>query len=378
MKNLAFIFILISFNLLAQKPVEISLTKKYAAEKLVKDYCSATVDATKGKNESVFWFNKNIEDFSNDCWDDIKSGDLVSFNRYMLILSEEKPDIKYNYFPTHKDFLYYAGKLKRRDKIIPTTYIAVPLIKTLNGKQVKGYLFIRQSNMKIVDYHNNLPDWADIYDDSGNIYKNKVTSQKINNDASQIVKKQSILVNGQIHLTPEEKDFFKERTLQKVRDFQHQLSIIANKEKSTAFKQIATESALNLFINGGKEVNVQVSSSNRGKKKLIELPEYLKRLANLPHSNIIVKSVKSLVVGNWFKKGTDEFGYPIYEATATYYQEFIGYNGSFENQKVVYRDITQKTVTVEIRYQSSSHAIDGKGKWIVLLGDINVEETTKL
>ena len=198
------------------------------------------------------------------------------------------------------------------------------------------------------------------------------------NISAQNVRGQNTINNEQIRLTPEEKELFKKRTLEKIHDFQHYLSIIASKEKSKETKQVNYELSLDLFINKGKDVYMQVSSAYRNTKKLVEMPLYLKRLANLPYTKVVMKSVKSLTVSNWFKKGTDEFGYPIYEATATYYQEFIGYNGSFENQKVVYRDITQKTVTVEIRYQTSSHAIDGKGKWIVLLGDINVEETTKL
>ena len=64
----------------------------------------------------------------------------------------------------------------------------------------------------------------------------------------------------------------------------------------------------------------------------------------------------------------DSNGNPIYSAIATYYQEFIGYNAE---GKALYRDITQKTVEIELRLSSDS---DGR-RWIVLLGDVSVTGT---
>ena len=39
-----------------------------------------------------------------------------------------------------------------------------------------------------------------------------------------------------------------------------------------------------------------------------------------------IKSSQSCYVSNFYKKGVDEKGLPIYTATATIYQEFTGYN----------------------------------------------------
>ena len=178
MRNLSLLFILISLNLLAQKPVEVDLTKKYAAESLVKQYCDAIIGVTKDKAESVALLREMIiERMDNESWDDIKTGVPISFNRYFTILSEEKINIQFTRIPTRKDFLYYAGETKMNGEKVRIPYIVAPLTKTINGKQVTGYLAIRPGNIKVVDYRKKLPEWAVVYDNDGNIYKNKASQQ---------------------------------------------------------------------------------------------------------------------------------------------------------------------------------------------------------
>ncbi len=68
------------------------------------------------------------------------------------------------------------------------------------------------------------------------------------------------------------------------------------------------------------------------------------------------------------KKGEDEDGNPIYTATATIFQEFVGYNA---DGVPVYKDTVKKTIEIEVR----RHVDLFGGRWIVLLGDISVAET---
>jgi len=188
---------------------------------------------------------------------------------------------------------------------------------------------------------------------------------------AQSTKGQSVVEENGIVLSDEEKVLFQERTLEKINDFQNSLSLMASKDLTMDEKRINKEVAAELFINKGKTVVMEVSfkSPVTGEisKKNRPLLTYFDNLCSLPYSRIEFRSAKACHVSNWYQKGTDSNGNPVYEATATYYQEFTGYRKDGNP----YRDITQKTVRVEIRYTTD---LDG-ARWIVLLGDISVAET---
>jgi len=174
----------------------------------------------------------------------------------------------------------------------------------------------------------------------------------------------------EVFLTDLEKDLFKEFTMAKITEFQTQLAIIAGKQEGTETKQVYSEAILDLFINKGKDVIMQVSRISKDLRVNIEdvpIIDYLKKLASLPYARVEMKSVKSCHVSNWYEKGSDLNGNSVYAATATYFQEFVGY----KEGTPAYRDVTQKTVEIEIRYTTD---LDG-ARWIILLGDVTVAET---
>ncbi len=183
-----------------------------------------------------------------------------------------------------------------------------------------------------------------------------------------------------VKLTEQEKEKFQKRTLEKINEFQAQLSIIASKDTDSYTKKIYSEGILDLFINKGEKpdpcpgsgscdpVIMEVSSTRTNSKKRIPVKAYLSSLAKLEYSKVVVTAAKSCHVSSLYEKGKDEFGNPIYAATATYYQEFVG----FIDGKPAYRDVTQKIVEVEVR-----HTTDLEGsRWIILLGDVSVKDTT--
>ena len=188
---------------------------------------------------------------------------------------------------------------------------------------------------------------------------------------AQTRKAQVSVGEGPIVLSPEEKVEFQQRTLEKINDFQDNLSQMAGKDLSAEEKLTYKDVAAELFINKGKTVVMEVSfkSPVTGKITIVNRPllVYFDRLCNLPYKRVEFRAAKSCLVSDWKQKGHDSNGNPVYEATATYFQEFIGYgkDGS------TYRDITQKSVRVEIRRNTNPDV----QHWIVLLGDITVEET---
>ncbi len=188
---------------------------------------------------------------------------------------------------------------------------------------------------------------------------------------AQSTKGQSVIQDNAVVLSDDEKELFKERTLEKVNDFQNSLSLMSSKNLTADEKKVNKEVAAELFINKGITVVMEVSyrSTVTGEisKKNRPLLAYFDNLCNLPYATIEFRTAKACHVSNWYQKGTDSNGNPVYEATATYYQEFIGYRKDGNS----YHDITQKTVRVEIRWSTDLAG----ARWVVLLGDVGIVET---
>lgn len=178
--------------------------------------------------------------------------------------------------------------------------------------------------------------------------------------------------NKALVLTGDQLAQFEKLTLKKVNDFQKYLGKMASKDYTNADKIVFKESALNNFINLGKGVYIEISSMTGGQEKRTRklLPIYLDNLSRLPWARVELKAAKACYVSNLLQDGTDANGNPIYRGTATYYQEFVGYS---REGNAVYRDITQKTIEVELRFTTD---LD-RPRWIVSLGDINVAETSQ-
>jgi hypothetical protein len=190
----------------------------------------------------------------------------------------------------------------------------------------------------------------------------QIRAQETNSIAS-VSTKDSIILSGS------DEKIFRELTLRKIRSFQSNLSKIASKNNSKSLKQSCRVTILENFINKGIGVTMEISTISGGSEKRIRKPliAYLDNLCTLQYAEVKLKAAKSCIVSNLVKSGIDPNGYPVYMATATYYQEFIGYN----NGEAIYKDITQKTVVIQITFTTD---LD-QPRWVVNLGDISVEET---
>jgi hypothetical protein len=172
-------------------------------------------------------------------------------------------------------------------------------------------------------------------------------------------------------LSKEELELFRERTEVKIDELQDNLSVLGSKDEIDETKILYKELTLKLFMNMGETVTMETSYIKDGeeRRKRIPMPTYLDRLSKLNYAKVDIRSSKSCYVSNFYKKGDDEKGQPIYTATATIYQEFIGYNAE---GKAIYKDTTKKTIEIEVR---KSQGVFGE-RWIILLGDVSVAETS--
>lgn len=188
-------------------------------------------------------------------------------------------------------------------------------------------------------------------------------------------------------LTQEDMEQLLVQTQLKVNQFNGYISFIAKKEKYvTPQQQQETErnknnyikQALKLFIGGGKDYVdeygnhqsapiMQVSCLLRnGETKITdrEIGEYLNRLKNMRYTDVRVTAGDA-----YFCSEARQIGENKYMTTLSYRQYFVGERDG----KVVYRDKTDKTVTVYIEKSIT----DGRSIWTVLLGNIKVDATER-
>ena len=188
-------------------------------------------------------------------------------------------------------------------------------------------------------------------------------------------------------LTQEDMDQLLLQTQLKVNQFNGYISFIAKKEKySSQQQQREVESnkdayikeALKLFIGGGDAIVdeygnqqpapiMQVSCVLRNGKVRIndkKIGTYLNNLKYLRYSEVQVTAGDA-----YFCSEARQVGENKYMTTLSYRQFFVGK----QDGKVVYRDKTDKTITVYIEKK----VVDGRALWTVLLGDIKVDATER-
>ena len=157
-----------------------------------------------------------------------------------------------------------------------------------------------------------------------------------------------------------------------VKAFTNHLAFIAKKENPDSIKDYHIEACMDLFVGRGdntldKEGNViipapriEVTSVTRQTKNSYFIRKYLERLKGLQYSKIVFKSSKCYIADGGIKeieKGSGE-----YVATVSFYQVFQGYKGDL----LVYKDKTEKRVTVHIKRNAS-------GNFTISLGDVKAD-----
>lgn len=171
----------------------------------------------------------------------------------------------------------------------------------------------------------------------------------------------------EVKLTDEDLKQFKERVGIMIDDFQDYLSIIGSKEKPKNVKDYYVEQTLDLFINKGEKVTMEVSSTKRKYPYEYLIKVYLQRLANLRYAKVKIEQAQTFHISNFYKVGENK-----YRAAATIFQKFCGYNKYGDNYVKRYCDVTKKTIEIHIYLVEDLY---GK-RWVVKLGDVSVADTT--
>ncbi|MCC3158594.1 hypothetical protein LJ737_15195 [Hymenobacter sp. 15J16-1T3B] len=162
---------------------------------------------------------------------------------------------------------------------------------------------------------------------------------------------------------------FQRKGLDKIKEFTNYIQTITavNYDRENANKAI--NMACDLFADQNSRVEVSVASGIENKKYKVR--DYLTRLKlrSTQFDKVKVEYANLSYVSN-FVKGTDG----SYHGVVTFVQTFKG----TVDGKIIYGDITKRTVEVVIRpYQK---ALNGESmlSWEVYLGDIGVVETKKI
>ena len=166
-----------------------------------------------------------------------------------------------------------------------------------------------------------------------------------------------------------DKELFKNKSLEKTKEFTTYTKAITAVNTNNAAAKKAINLACALFADEGSRV--EVSSVNNAINNKYPIRDYLNRL--MLRSGQFDKVQIEYATINYvsqFVKGADG----NFHGTVSFVQTFKG----FVDNKVVYGDVTKRTVNVTIKpYQK---AINGESvlAWDVLLGDIGVVETKKI
>ncbi len=192
-----------------------------------------------------------------------------------------------------------------------------------------------------------------------------------------------------VELTEEEKEKFKKKTIRAVNLFQDYLSKIANANGNNLIRErrrSLISTALESFINRGEApadcngenrnakgekcgpVEMLVSSTRKGAQTdTLAIRDYLYRVSDSKrYDKVEITRAKSCYVSQFKRSGTDRYGNPIYEAVATFYQDFCGY----KNDLPLYCDTTVKEMRVQLK-------VNSENKWEIYLGDTSVKETKR-
>ena len=171
-----------------------------------------------------------------------------------------------------------------------------------------------------------------------------------------------LIVEPQVNkmsLSDEQYKYYRNKAIDKVKEFSTYLNVITNKSLSTDARNQAIDQATSLFM---PAATIEVTSSKRLGARRYPIRTYLNNLKLLPYSATkiewtdinYVKELSQAADGNYYGLITGQ-------------QTFFGYGNG-----VSYSDVTQKNVRVKLqRYHMTKDGQD-EVKWNLLLGSIGV------
>jgi hypothetical protein len=160
-------------------------------------------------------------------------------------------------------------------------------------------------------------------------------------------------------------EIYKEKAIQRVKDFSGYLNNITDKKLPSIQRDEAINQAVKLFL---PDAMVEVTSLNGSTVRKYPVREYLNRLKVLPYG-------KTSIEWNEIKYVSE----PKQEADGNYYgiirgvQTFLGYGSDKTAADVMYSDITQKNIRTKFEAYEKTQDGQASTQWQILLGNIGIE-----
>jgi len=172
-------------------------------------------------------------------------------------------------------------------------------------------------------------------------------------------------LHAQNEITPDRKAAIDSLALEKVRDLSRYISIIGNKKTPWSEASRVIERASELFAEGSE---IAVSSLYR--KEILQFPvkKYFLRLAALNYDRVQITWFKIQYISDLELQPDGR-----YVGVITIYQRFEGES----DDGLKYMDTTKKDITIYVEKKSTQIEGETINFWDVLLGDIQVKETTR-
>jgi len=175
----------------------------------------------------------------------------------------------------------------------------------------------------------------------------------------------SIAVRDKLKMNENDYKEFTQKALFKAENLGDYFAILCSKTEDDISKRSAENSAKELFVNDSTNW-VEVSSLNRKEKDQYRVRDYLKRIRLLDYDEVKL-TWRNINYITKLKLGSDGNYYGV----ITVQQTFRG----FRDGKLVYQDVTQKDIEVQV----TTIEVEKEGKteiaWDVFLSNIGVQQT---
>ena len=193
--------------------------------------------------------------------------------------------------------------------------------------------------------------------------KDKETAKKIKailvSGAETKCKIQTPPVKKEDSLTIANKQFYRQKSLEKVEQFVQYLNIVADKKLTAADRKRAIDQAVKMFV---PDATMQVNTKNSIEVKSYPIREYLTRLSNLEYEKVSIVW-NDIRFANNFTKQSDG----SYQGRVVASQTFTG-SGKNKN----YTDFTKKSALIRLE-SFDPDPDDNQKKWQVLMGSVGIE-----
>jgi hypothetical protein len=159
---------------------------------------------------------------------------------------------------------------------------------------------------------------------------------------------------------------YRDKALRKVRELNEYMGDITNKTTSASDVNKYVNLACDLFVNKGANSRIEVSKLGAASNTKYLIRVYLKKLQYTKYDKVKVEWARIQYVSQ-LREGKDGNYYGV----VSFEQTFEG----LVDDRVVYRDLTKKTMEVVVKRYTKQASGTTEELWDAFLADVRVQET---